>query len=103
MRAIRTAVVILIVSLTLGCSAGTATQRVEDLVARDYHAMSDADLKGHYAQLSDQLARESRAERMAAAGRPTRSGATRDAETVAALRERWNEVRYEMRRRDLLP
>jgi multidrug resistance efflux pump len=103
LKGISSIFLVLLVSLLLSCTGGT-TQRTAELVARDYHAMSDQELQTHYAQISDQLARETRAERMIATGRSSvRSGASGDPEAVSALRERWNQVRQEMRRRDLLP
>ncbi len=104
MTGLRFILIALLVPFLFSCAAATPTRPTTvDLVAVDYTTMSDQELQSHYARLSDQLARESRAERLSAAGRPTRPGASQDPEAVAALRERWNQVRQEMRQRELLP
>jgi hypothetical protein len=107
---IKGAVWLLILLFLLGGCAGRGAQHTADLLVQDYQEMTDSELSGYYQQLSDQLARETRAARTSvgfgygsgsfgvAAGR-----GLGDEEAIQALRERWNEVRSEMRRRELLP
>ncbi|WP_305042603.1 hypothetical protein [Geoalkalibacter sp.] len=101
---------VLILGTGLAACASGAGQRTADLLVQDYRAMNNDELSAYYQQLSDQLARESRAARTSVGvGYGSGSfgvGAGRglgDEEAVLALRERWNAVRQEMRRRDLMP
>ena len=81
--------------------------RTNELIERDYLAMKDTELLGYYQQLSDQLARESRASRNKGAtpfGGPSLQTGPREAdERVELLRSRWNEVRSLLYERELLP
>ncbi|MEJ2033879.1 MAG: hypothetical protein P8Y63_12770 [Deltaproteobacteria bacterium] len=88
--------------LTAGCGGGLA-QRSAGLLALDYQTMSNAELQDYYRQLSDQLAREARASRAEKGiGFDTdRYGQAEDG-SAAALRQRWNMVRGELRERKLL-
>ncbi|KIH76472.1 hypothetical protein SAMN05660860_01567 [Geoalkalibacter ferrihydriticus] len=99
----------LLAALLTACAAG-AGQRTADLLEKEHQVMSDEEIRAYYQSLSDQLARESRALRTSGnVGYGTGSfgvGATRgmaDEAQVQALRERWNEVRQELRRRELMP
>lgn len=103
-------IVFILIGLLLAGCAGAAGQRTADLLVQDYRAMSNEELSAYHQQLSDQLARETRAARTSV-GVGYGSGsfgvgagqALGDENAVRALRERWNEVRQEMRRRDLMP
>ena len=99
MQTIKAVIILVILTLVIACAGGPA-KRTAELVARDYQTMNDAELQSYYAQLSDQLARETRAARME---RGSIVGSGRGEENLAALRTRWNEVRGEMRQRELLP
>lgn len=100
---------IMVLLALAGCTSG-AGQRTADLLVQDYQGMTDDELTRYYQQLSDQLARESRAARTSVGvGYGAGSfgvGAGRglgDEVALQSLRERWNEVRQEMRRRELMP
>jgi outer membrane PBP1 activator LpoA protein len=91
--------IVLAALLLVACGGGLA-QRSTELLEREQQAMSDSELQGYYQQLSDQLAHETRAARRSTS---RKRGATEEDNTIDLLRERWNEVRQEMRRRELLP
>ena len=89
-----------------GCVPGTA-QRTGELLATEYQALTDDELRSYYHQLSDQLARESRATRISGGRRDAgaQDGSTSAGEDLSGeeqLRLRWNDVRQELRRRNLL-
>jgi len=88
---------IIILILSFACAPGPG-QRTELLLQRDHQQMSDEQLQTYYRELGDQLVRETRARREAGL-------LTRPAETdrLELLRARWNEVRSELRQRELLP
>ncbi|MEW6429741.1 MAG: hypothetical protein AB1568_17100 [Thermodesulfobacteriota bacterium] len=86
-------VFLLAAALLGGCS--TIDRRAADLLAADYHTMNDAELRGYYQKLNDQLGRESNAARRTT-GLIRQQGKE---ETIAGLRQRWNEVREELGRR----
>ncbi len=92
----------------LGCITG-AEQKTTELLALDYRAMTDVELQAYYHQLSDQLARQSRATRTAGgSGQGSGSGGAGvsqplgDDSGAPPLRTRWNAVRRELRERGLL-
>ncbi|MDO3376915.1 hypothetical protein [Geoalkalibacter halelectricus] len=111
MKAVKVwAAFLLLIAILTACASGGAGQRTAGLLTQDYLEMSDAELQAYYQQLSDQLARESRAvrssQRVGYGTGTFGAGAARgmaDEEDVQALRVRWNEVRQELRRRELLP
>lgn len=94
--------------LLVACSAGLGA-RTDKLVQQDVAVMDDEQLRGYYQQLSDQLARETRAQRMdsspfgGSAPAAEDSEKTPDNERIERLRERWNEVRSLLRERGELP
>lgn len=88
---------LLLACLVVGCSAGPAGQ-TELLLQREYRVLSDQELQSYYRQLGDQLVRETRARREAGLLAP--AGESRREEL---LRERWNQVRHQLRERELLP
>lgn len=103
-------VVLLVFGALLAACASGAGQRTADLLVEDYRTMTDDELGAYHQRLSDQLARETRAARTSVGvGYGSGSfgvGAGRglgDEAAIQALRERWNEVRQEMRRRQLPP
>jgi hypothetical protein len=97
MRKSMSLVIFLVSLLTVSCGGGMA-QRTDELLGREQQAMSDTELREYYQQLGDQLARESRAARTSSGAK----GETGIGENVDLLRQRWNEVRQELRSRDPL-
>jgi hypothetical protein len=92
--------------LVAGCGAGLSA-RTNELIERDYLTMGDAELLGYYQQLSDQLAKESRASRTRGTtpfgGPSLKTGPQETDERVELLRSRWNEVRSLLYEREVLP
>jgi hypothetical protein len=100
--------VFLLLILSLAACGGGMGQRTAELLDLDQQAMNDTELQGYYQRLGDQLARESRAARTGGKEDRAASGASLPGEEgegadMDALRQRWNEVRQELRRRDLSP
>lgn len=109
-KQVRNWLVFILCGVLLAACASGAGQRTADLLVEDYRTMTDGELGAYHQRLSDQLARETRAARTSVGvGYGSGSfgvGAGRglgDEAAIQALRERWNEVRQEMRRRQLLP
>jgi hypothetical protein len=100
LRMAAAALVATAVFLSTGCGGGMA-QRTTDLLDRNHTVMDDVELRGYYQQLGDQLARTARS------GRVGQSRGFLDADKAGddeeSLRQRWNAVRQELRRRELLP
>jgi hypothetical protein len=89
-------VLLMMALLLVGCAA--SGQRAETLLAIEHATLSDQELVDHFQKLNGELAREKRLARQQG-DRPRTADETRR----AALWERWNEVRAEMGRRELLP
>ncbi|ADH86919.1 hypothetical protein [Desulfurivibrio alkaliphilus] len=86
----------LLLLLTVGACAPELGRQSEVLLQRDYLAMDDEELQAYYRRLGDQLVRETRAAREGGLmSRPA------EQERLAQLRQRWNEVRAELARREL--
>ena len=92
-----TGLLILLMIFTGACASDLGRQ-TDTLLQRDYLVMDDEQLLGYYRRLGDQLVQETRAGREGGL-------LTRPAETdrLDRLRQRWNEVRAEMDRRQLSP
>lgn len=94
--------------LLVACTGGLGA-RTDNLMQQDAAVMDDEQLRGYYQQLSDQLARETRAQRMGSSpfgGPPPAaedSEKTPENERIESLRERWNKVRSLLRERGELP
>jgi len=84
-------------SVPAACAPGVG-QQAEVLLLRDHRVMDDGQLQGYYRRLNDQLLRETRALRQTGL-----IGRQADENRVARIRERWNEVRAELRRREIVP
>jgi hypothetical protein len=106
---LRMALAVMAFLLLAGCAGVGA--RTQDLLARDYHAMSDVELQTYFYQLNDQIAGEERAARGTSVGVGVGSGpvsvgvsqGVMRGRIAEDLRERRNEVRAELTRRGLRP
>jgi hypothetical protein len=92
----RITILLLLTLLFAGCAA--QGQRAESLLAVEHVTLSDPELVDYFQRLSGELAHEKRQARK-------RQGAVRaqDEARNESLWRRWNEVRGEMGRRELLP
>jgi len=77
-------------------SCGGIAPRTADLLAKDYRTMNDVELQQYYRALNDQLGRETSAVHHSV-GLVKK---TLDDPSLVSLRDRWNEVREELQRRE---
>jgi hypothetical protein len=92
----RITVILLLVFFLGGCVA--PGQRAEKLLAIEHAALTDSELADYFQRLNGELAREKRLAR-----EQRGSGLAGQEARQEALWGRWNEVRAEMSRRELLP
>lgn len=88
---------LVVLGLLSACAPGPGRQ-TELLLQRDYRGESVEQLQLYYRQLSDQLVQETRARR----GGGLLAGPATE-KRLELLRDRWNEVRAELRRRESPP
>lgn len=99
---------LVVLALICGCASSTA-KRSDELLVKDYKAMSDEELETYYFRLNDQIARVERKTRDTNIGegignspvQVTTSTGVEEVPMSQALRDRRNEVRQELSRRGL--